>query len=203
MSGRLYSLSSAERTGFGIGLTGSVAEFRSSDDAVPYDIANRALPVVPGTMTINTDTGGAAMSGRVRSVWNEFAWTNAMVVASAPTLLTGNVLVCTLPKKTVIKNAYIVIDSAATVLTTLTVSLGRTGAAYEDLLAAADAKAVAGTLYGGAALERGALLGFDLPSLTATTAIYAQFIGTHATKKLADLLTCTGRVILETAALPL
>lgn len=141
----------------------------------------------------------------VRRVWHKFAWTNAMVVAlGAGTDLT----VCTLPAKTVVTAAYIVIVTAANQAATLTVSLGRTSAAYVDYVVASNAKSAANTVYGDALAEIGANLYdttnktmlYDLPSYTATTAVKLQFLigaGTNA-----DVTSSTGVVYLETATLP-
>ncbi len=115
--------------------------------------------------------------------------------------LTGDITVCTLPAKTVVTNAYIVITGAATGPATLTVALGRTSATYLDYIAASDAKAAANTVYGDASGERGAnLTGYDMPSYTGTTAVKVHFIATVA--NLDQTLSSTGTVILETMLVP-
>jgi hypothetical protein len=130
------------------------------------------------------------------------AWTNAEVVALGANL-SGNILVATLPARTIPTNAYIVLGSQASGTTTLTVSLGRAGTAYIDYIVASNAKAAANTVYGDALAERGTnLTGYDLPSYTAATDVYLQFVATDASKKLADVLTCTGTVYLLTQTLP-
>ena len=130
------------------------------------------------------------------------AWANADIVAFGA-VKTGNLLLATLPLKTVVKNAYVVIGTAGTNTTDLTVSVGRTGAAYVDYLGAGNAQAAANTVYGDAAGERGAnLTGYDLPSVTAAVPVYAQFKTTDAGKNLADVLTSTGSIVLVVDQLP-
>ncbi len=153
---------------------------------------------VKGALAAGTMT--QANSALVRKTTHSFTWTNAQVVALGANL-TGDITVCTLPAKTVVTNAYIVITGAATGPATLTVSLGRTSATYLDYLGNADAKAAANTTYGDAAGERGAnLTGYDLPSYTATTDVKVHFIATVA--NLDQTVGGTGTVILETMLVP-
>lgn len=152
-----------------------------------------AMNLTAGTMT-NTN------QYELRRVWHRYDWTNAMVVALGA-VLSGNVSVCTLPAKTILTNAYIVITSAGGTVTTLTVSLGRTAATYVDYIVASDAKAAANTVYGDASGERGTnLTGYDLPSFTGTTVVNAQFVSTGT--NLNTVTTSTGTVYLETILLP-
>lgn len=136
----------------------------------------------------------------VRKVIHRFDVTNAMVVALGASL-TGDIKICTLPAGTVVTNAYIVIDSPDTSANALTVSLGRTGAAYVDYIVASDAKGAANTVYGDASGERGTnLTMYDLPSVTAATDVYSHFVKTTT-----NLNTVTGlayHVYLETMILP-
>jgi hypothetical protein len=148
-----------------------------------------------GAVYVNAvPVGGVAVTKR--------AWTNDEVVAFGA-VLSGNLKVATLPAKTIPTNAYIVLGSQASGTTTLTVSLGRASTAYIDYIVASNAKAAANTIYGDALVERGTnLTGYDLPSYTAATDVYVQFVATDASKKLADVLTCTGTVYLVTQTLP-
>jgi hypothetical protein len=141
-----------------------------------------------------------ARSSIIRTVWHAFTWTNAQVVALGASL-TGNISVCTLPAKTVVTNAYLVIGTAETALTSLNISVGRTGAGYIDYIVASNGKAAANTVYGDASAERGTnLTGYDLPSFTGTTTVYAQFVS--GVENLSAALACTGTIYLETALLP-
>jgi len=119
-------------------------------------------------------------------------------------VLSGDLKVATLPAKTVVRNAYLVIDSQASGTTTLTASLGRTSTAYIDYIVASNAKVAANTVYGDATtVERGTnLTGWDLPSYTVAVDIYLQFVATDASKKLEDVLGCTGTIFLLTETLP-
>lgn len=153
--------------------------------------ANR---LTAGTMT--TTTNGTSS----RRIWTRYDWTNAMVVALGG-VVAGDIVVCTLPAKTIVHNAYVVIDTPDTSANALTIALGRTAAAYIDYIVASDAKAAANTVYGDASGERGTnLTGYDLPSVTGTTAINAHFIKT--TTFLSSVLTFTGHVWIETTTLP-
>lgn len=116
---------------------------------------------------------------------------------------TGNLLVCTLPAKTVVRKATIVITGQAASVTALTVSLGRVGTAFIDYLVASNAKAAANTIYGDAIAEVGtglsAILG-DLPSLSATTDVNLQFVS--AVENLSAVTGSAGEIHLETVLLP-
>lgn len=146
-----------------------------------------------GTMTVGT-------SSMVRSTVHKFSWTNAMVVALGAGL-TGDIAVCTLPAKTVVKRAWVVITGQAAGVTTLTVAVGRTSALYIDYIVASDAKAAVNTKYGGASADLGTnLTGYDLPSVTATTLVNAHFIST--VQNLNATTGSTGDIYLETLVLP-
>lgn len=151
------------------------------------------MTLTAGTMTVETDS-------QLRSTIHSFTWTNAQVAALGAAL-TGDIAVCTLPAKTVVKNAYVVITGQGAGTTTLTVSLGRTGANYIDYIVASDAQAAANTVYGDAAAERGTnLTGYDLPSYTGTTVVNCHFVATGA--NLDQVTGSTGRVIIETCLVP-
>lgn len=161
--------------------------------------ASSAVQVPAGNLTAGTMTM-ASTSPVVVGGWNKFSWTNAMVVAlGASTDMT----ICTLPAKSVVKRAVVVIGTAATQAATLTVSVGRTATGYIDYVVASNAKAAANTIYGDAAAEQGTGLKsdvLDIPSWTATTPVIAQFLigaGTNA-----DVLTSTGSVYLYVDILP-
>jgi hypothetical protein len=129
-----------------------------------------------------------------------YDWTNAMVTALGA-VTTGDITVCTLPAKTVVLNAYVVIDTADTSANALTVALGRVSATYIDYVVASDAKAAANTVYGDASGERGTnLTGYDLPSITGTTAVKAHFVKT--TTNLSTVTASTGHIYLVTETLP-
>lgn len=158
------------------------------------NIVSSAGTTTAGTMTYTGD--GSIGQPAIKSYTLKYSWTNAMVTAlgASPT---GNISVVTLPAKTRVKNVYVVIDTACTNADSLTVSVGRTGADYIDYIVASDAKAVANTVYGDAAAERGTnLTGYDLPSYAGTTTLYARFVSGAA--NLSTVTTCTGHVDIET-----
>lgn len=139
-----------------------------------------------------------------RTVTNSYAWTNAMVTALGASL-TGDITAVTLPAKTQINNAYVVIDTAAGGVTTLTVSCGDAigGTPFINYIVASDAKAAANTVYGDAVAERGTSIDtefFYLPSYTSTTLVTCHFISTGT--NLNTVTTSTGRLILTTTLLP-
>ena len=160
------------------------AEFTASGGMSVTDLALTA-----GTMT-------AERTANLLTSTSSYTWTNAQVVTALAT--TGNITVATLPAKTQVLDAMVVITGAAATSTTLTVSCGRTGASYIDYIVASDAKAAANTVYGDASAERGTnLTGYDLPSYTGTTNVVCQFVKTGS-----DPTASTGRVILTTRLLP-
>lgn len=158
--------------------------------------ANSILPAqqpIPGTMA-------QVFAGVFTSVWCRYDWTNAQVVALGA-VLAGDIKVCTLPPRMLVKNALIIINTAETSANALTVAVGRVGAAYIDYIAASNAKATAGTVYGKAAAERGtANVGGEIPSLTAYTDVFAHFIKT--TTNLNTCTASTGSVFLEVVNIP-
>jgi len=118
---------------------------------------------------------------------------------------TGDVTVATLPAKTQLTNAYVVITEAAAGPNTLTVSCGdaNDGTPFAGYVVPSDAKAGVSTVYGDAVGERGASIDTEfyyLPSYTATTLVTCHFISTGA--NLSTVTGSTGRVILETALIP-
>ena len=90
--------------------------------------------------TAITAVGTAAYNGVIRTGVYRRAWTNAEVVALGATK-DAELKVATLPAKTVVRNAYVVVDTHESYLTDLTVALGRTGATYIDYIVASNAKA--------------------------------------------------------------
>lgn len=151
-----------------------------------------AQAMTAGTMTQTN-------SSLLRSQINRYDWTNAMVVAISGTTA-GDITVCTLPANTAVTNCFVVIDTPDTSTNALTVACGRTSAAYTDFVAAKDAKATAGTIYGSAAADRGTNVGWDLVTVSGTTAVKCHFIKT--TTNLSTCVGCTGHVYLETITLP-
>lgn len=149
--------------------------------------------LIAATMTQET-------TGQLRTKTDSYTWTNAQVVALGAAL-TGDIGVATLPAKTVVVNAYVVITGQGAGATTFTVSCGRTSASYIDYIVASDAKAAANTVYGDASAERGTnLTGYDLPSYTGTTTINCHFVTT--VQNLDQVTGSTGRVILTTTLVP-
>ena len=156
-------------------------------------VTNSPLALTAGTMTAET-------AGGYRTSTHSYTWTNAQVVALGAAL-TGDITVATLPAKTVVENAYVVITGTGAGTASLTVACGRTGAGYIDYIVASDAQAAANTVYGGAGAERGTnLTGYDLPSYTATTDVKCHFIST--VQNLDQVTGSTGRVILRTSLVP-
>lgn len=157
------------------------------------------------TAQLTAGTMAIANNAVVRRTWTKFTWTNAQVVALGAST-TGDITVCTLPAKTTVHRAFIVINTAATGTTTLTVAVGRTSASYNDYVVASDAQAAANTMYGytkatvGTNLYDGVTMIYDTPSITGTTVVKAHYVSTGA--NLSSVLTSTGTVYLETSVLP-
>jgi len=169
-------------------------------------IANASSIAASATLSGAAPTAGTMTETAVGfpvSVINKYSWTNAMVTALGASL-TGDITVCTLPARTVVKRCWVVIASAAAGVTTLTVAVGRVAAGYIDWVVASDAKAAANSVYGDAIGEIGTGLASlpqgDMPSFTATTAVKAHFISTVA--NLDQVTNSTGVVYLETMILP-
>jgi hypothetical protein len=89
--------------------------------------------------TAITAVGTAFANGYIRAGVYGHVWTNAEVAG-----LSGKdaeLKVATLPAKTVVRNAYVIVNTNETHLSDLTVALGRTGALYVDYIVASNTKA--------------------------------------------------------------
>lgn len=179
-------------------LTGTSNTFTAQQIFTTTTPTNTTQNLTAGTMT-------ASNQSEMRTVIHKYSWTNAMVTALGATT-TGNVAVCTLPAKTVVKNAYVVIVTSGATVTTLTVSVGTNSTTYDNFVLAGNAKAGANTVYGDAKAELGTAL-YDattilnyMGSFTGTTLVNAQFISTGG--NLSTVTTSTGSIYLETYTLP-
>ena len=153
------------------------------------------VPFTPGTMAYET-------SSLLRTRVDSFTWTNAQVVALGAGL-TGDITVATIPAKTAVLDAKVVITGQAAGTTTLTVACGIVAAGYIDWVVASDAKAAVNTVYGDAAAERGTSLDIEfyaLPSYAAESIVKCHFISTGT--NLDTVTASSGRVILVTTLLP-
>lgn len=153
---------------------------------------------------LTASTMTAETTAQVRSTTHSYTWSNAQVAALGATT-TGDINVATLPAKTQVLDALVVITGAAAGPTTVTVSCGDAiaGTPFINYVVASDAKAAANTVYGDAVAERGTSLDAEfwyLPSYTATTLVTCHFISTGA--NLSTVTGSTGRVILTTRLLP-
>lgn len=160
---------------------------------VEQPIALPASSLTNGSLT-------RVVSATLNKFYHKFTWANTDVAGLSGT--TGSLTVCTLPAKTIVNKATIVITGQAASVTTLTVSLGRVGAAYIDYLVANSAKVAANTVYGDGIAEVGAglsaILG-DLPSLTTTTNVLLQFVS--SIENLSVVTASSGEIHLETTLL--
>lgn len=152
-----------------------------------------------GNMVLTTTTATAAVQAQVRTGWHSYEITTAMVNTALGAGTTGDVSMFTMPAKTVLENAYVIVTEAAAGPNTLTIACGRTSALYIDYIVASDAKAAANTVYGDASAERGTnLTGYDLPSYTGTTTVNCHFIAGNTT----DLTTGQYRLDVKTSLVP-
>lgn len=154
------------------------------------------------SLPVQVITAGT-MTGTYEAVENSVttcrSWTNAMVTALPTTA--GDIAWGTLPAKTKVIDATIIITGQAAGPTTVTVALGRTSATYIDYIVASDAKAAVNTVYGDASGERGTnLTGYDLPSYTGTTVVNAHFVSSGG--NLSTVTGSTGLVCVTTRKLP-
>lgn len=160
--------------------------------------------LVQPTSAVGSVTNGGLTQGEVsalRTIIRKFSWTNAMVAALSGT--SGNILVCTLPAKTLVLKATVVLTGQASGVTALTFSIGRTATAYTDYVVAKSAKATVSTVYGQAITDVGtnlsAILG-DLPSVTNSTDVNIQFVS--SIENLSNVTGSSGDIYLETMQLP-
>jgi hypothetical protein len=156
---------------------------------------------LPLALTASTMTPGVV--AQMRGVVNSYTWSNAQVAALAGTA--GDIPAVTLPAKTRLTNAYVVITGAAVGPTTVTVSCGdaNDGTPFIGYVVPSDAKAAPGTVYGDVIGERGASIDTEfyyLPSYTATKLVTCHFISTGA--DLSTVTGSTGMLVLTTELLP-
>lgn len=184
----------AQDSGAALPTTAATATFQILDGALPQ-LGNGVL--TSATMTAETQANE-------RTSTHSYTWSNAQVVALGAAL-TGDITVATLPAKTQVVDALVVITGAASGPTTLTVSCGDAigGTPFINYVQPSDAKAAANTVYGDASGERGTAIDTEwyyIPSYAATTLVTCHFIATIA--NLNTTTGSTGRVILTTRLLP-
>lgn len=134
--------------------------------------------------------------------WVSYKWANAQVVACGA-VTSCNKTVATLPARTIVKHALLIVTGQGAGTTTLTGSVGRVSSTYVDYVPASSLKAAASTIYGDASGEEGAGLGSfvgDVLSLSATTDVILQFVSTGA--NLSSVTGSTGEVQLYIQSLP-
>lgn len=187
-----------------------IAVFQDNSAALPTTGATATFAILDGAQPQNGNgvltsaTMTAETQANVRDVVSSYTWTNAQVVALGAST-TGDITVATLPAKTQVLDALVVIVTPDTSANALTVSCGDAIGAtpFINLVVASDAKATANTIYGDTLAERGTSIDtefFYLPSYTATTLVTCHFIKT--TTNLNTVTASTGRVILTTRLLP-
>lgn len=153
-----------------------------------------------GSLTSQTLTTGqlTAASNAVRAVTVSTFTFNTALVQSLGAVTSGDLLVATLPARTVVTNVYVRSASMSWDGETATLAVGRTGADYIDYIVATNA--VSNTTYGDTSGERGTnLTGYDLPSWTATTDVFIRFVMTGST--LASAV-ASGTVVIEHYTIP-
>jgi hypothetical protein len=193
----IYSTGPLQTT---VGGAGGFAVYDVTRAIAAFWVDSSGRFILPSTwLTAGTLT--EVTKGLVGKAAHTYAWTNAMVTALGA-VTDGNFTAFTLPAKTVVVNAYIVVDGNATGVTTLNVCLGRAGGGlFDDYLLQANVRVAAGTMYGGNAGERGTnMSGYDLPSMTGTTAVKLRFVSTGG--QLNAVANSAGRVIIITQTLP-
>jgi hypothetical protein len=163
-------------------------------------LSSSALALTAATMTQEQGSGNALLTTSTSS----YTWSNAQVAALGATT-TGDITVATLPAKTQVLDAMVVITGTAAGPTTVTVSCGDAiaGTPFINYVVASDAKVAANTVYGDAVAERGTSIDTEfwyLPSYTATTLVTCHFISSGG--NLSTVTGSTGRVILTTRLLP-
>jgi hypothetical protein len=178
--------------------TGSACGFFGNNfNLTSGNIRVQGQALTAATMTLENQAN-------VRTLTHSYTWTNAQVVALGATT-TGDITVATLPAKTQVLDAAVVITGAAAGPATVTVSCGDAigGTPFINYVVASDAKAAANTVYGDAVAERGTSIDVEhyyLPSYTATTLVTCHFISSGA--NLSTVTGSTGRVVLTTRLLP-
>jgi hypothetical protein len=187
-----------------------IALFLDNGSALPTTGATATWAILDGAIpqyglgVLTSATMAASTQAYQTQSTSSYTWTNAQVVALGASF-TGNITVATLPAKTQVLDAAIVITGQASGVTTLTVSCGDAngGTPFIDYILPSDAKAAVNTFYGDAVGERGASLDVEhyyLPSYTATKLVTCHFIST--VQNLDQTTGSTGRVILTTRLLP-
>ena len=124
--------------------------------------------------------------------YRTYEWDNAAVVACGAVTTCDKVAI-TVPARSVIDRAWIVVTGQAAGPTTVTASIGIDATDYNDLVTASSVKAAAATVYGGSALT-------DTPNMAQARTVNLQFISTGA--NLSTVTGSTGRAVIELRRLP-
>lgn len=159
----------------------------------------------PFAPTNGTLTGAQSLFPRRGII--KVPWVNSTITGCAGT---GpcDVSIAVLEARTFVHRAVLVISTQGAGPATLTASVGRTGAAFEDYITDSDLKAAANSLYGDAFTEigtslkdsGGTALDDDVPSWTGTTTVNIQFNSVGA--NLSTVTGSTGYVELEVSVWP-
>lgn len=169
----------------------------------------RAARTVAGEVIIGADAA-AACTNIIAAVTLDLATVVAsqgggttVIITAAAVGVAGNALTFTEA------STNMAVDGAGTLgtttagedLATLTLAVGRTGAAYIDYIKASSIMAAANTVYGATSGDRGTnLTGYDLPNIGATAQIKVHLIATGT--NLANVTGSSGTIYLETEMLP-
>lgn len=149
---------------------------------------------ISGVPTPGVFTPGGGVQAVAAPVLTRFDWTAAQVVALG-NVATGNLPICTLPKGFYLTRAIIVLDTQASGVTTLTVSLGTAATTYNDLITAQDGLGTPGTLAVGTISDATVALAADLD-------VFAQFLTTTGAEKVKDVVGSSGHFYIEGMLLP-
>lgn len=128
----------------------------------------------------------------------KYTWTNATITAGAGGT-TLDATVGTLPAKSQLLSAYVIVDGQATFAAgTLKAGLGVAGTTYVDWIVSSDIKAAAGTVYGDAAAERGTDMAIKFYATAQT--VKTQFIA--GTGDLANVTGSSGTIYVTYMVFP-
>jgi hypothetical protein len=146
-----------------------------------------------------------ATTGLMVNNLSKFLWENGTIAALGE-VTSGDIIITTLPPKTIVHAVYFVVNTHCTVADTLTMSIGRTPGSYNDYVVAGSLMAADNTCYGCTEpTERGTkMTGFDFPSPSDYVDLVAHLTISGADITFASILNaqCDGKIYVLTSTLP-
>lgn len=174
------------------GTSDAVLKLYRADGTTPKNIESGNYRSMPGVASGAGNLSEIA-TGEARTVWQRYDWNNSNI-ANLGAVTSANVKICTLPARTIVTNAVMILTTGASGALTIAASIGSIGPNYTNLLGSSSLKAADGTVYGLPPASA------DLLALSVPTDVYLRVVSTVGNLNITT--GSSGTIYLETAVLP-